>query len=219
MTFRRFLVASLLVRLLAGHLEAGEASFHSATEMHPPAAESRFDRGEFELSLMSGLLISPVDLGRGLFPRTSTSLDYTQTELRLGVMLNTPWEAGILRGNFEALVGLGGGAIVHGSGTAIANGDIFFRYNFIPRRSWVVPYWQIGLGLNASDVARHQDQRLIGRTLEFTIQSSLGVRVLINPRWSLDLEGIYQHISNAGTVDRNVGVNALGGLIGATFSL
>ena len=109
--------------------------------------------------------------------------------------------------------------MVHGPGSAIANGDIIFRYNFVQPHAVVVPFWQLGLGLNASDISQNHDQRLVGRTQEFTIQTSTGVRVLVNPRWSVDLEAIYQHISNAGTADRNVGVNAVGGLLGATFSL
>jgi lipid A 3-O-deacylase len=134
-------------------------------------------------------------------------------------MLNTPWEAGLLRGNFEALVGLGGGVIFRGPGNAIANGDLFIRYNFIQPHARLVPYWQLGMGLNASDAARDGSQRIIGRTLEFTLQTELGLRFLVNERWSVELEGAYQHISNADTADRNVGVNALGGLLGATFSL
>ena len=38
--------------------------------------------------------------------------------------------------------------------------------------------------------------------------------VLLNRDWSLNVEGIHQHVSNANTSDRNVGLNALGGLLG-----
>jgi len=36
----------------------------------------------------------------------------------------------------------------------------------------------------------------------------------LNDRWSLLIEGGYQHISNADTAARNVGVNAFGGSVG-----
>ncbi len=187
-------------------------------EVRSPPGNARFKRNHFELSLVTGALFSPADLGKDLFPRARTNFDYTQSELRFGLMLNSPWEAGILRGNFEALIGLGGGAVIHGPGTALANVDLFIRYHFVQPRACFVPYWQLGIGLAASDAARDQAQRIIGRTFEFVLQSSIGFRVLLNPQWSLDLEGVYQHISNADTADRNVGVNAFGGLTGATYS-
>ena len=188
------------------------------TEVRAPAVDARFERNHFELSIVTGALFSPEDLGKGLFPRTRTNFDYTQSELRLGLMLNSPWEAGLLRGNFEALIGLGGGAVIHGPGTALANGDLFIRYNFIQPHAFLVPYWQFGMGLVASDVARDHSQRLIGGTVEFVLQTGVGFRFLLNSQWSLDLEGVYQHISNADTADRNVGVNAFGGLAGTTYS-
>lgn len=133
-------------------------------------------------------------------------------------MLNSPSDASIFSGNFEALLGLGGGAVIFGPGTALGNADLFLRYNFVQSRSRVVPYFQLGAGLFVSDAARDESQRNIGRTLEATLQTSLGLSILITPKWSCELEGNFQHISNANTADRNVGVNALGGLLGVTRS-
>ena len=47
-------------------------------------------------------------------------------------------------------------------------------------------------------------------------QSLISQRVIRSPNrdWSLNAEGIYQHVSNANTSDRNVGLNALVGLLG-----
>lgn len=64
-----------------------------------------------------------------------------------------------------------------------------------------MPYWQLGIGLVASDVSRDQSQRIIGRTVEFMLPSGFGFRFLVDSRWSIDLEGVYQHISNADTAD------------------
>jgi hypothetical protein len=196
----------------------GPEIFRATSEVRSVSSDVRFEQFHLELSLVSGALFSPADLGRHFFPHTQTNFDYTQSELRFGVMLNSPWEAGFLRGNFEALVGIGGGAVIYGPGTGLANGDLFIRYNFVQPHAVAVPFWQLGLGLNGSDVASDHSQRVIGNPLEFTLQTSLGLRILIVPRWSLDLEAIYQHISNAGLADRNVGVNALGGLAGTTYS-
>ncbi len=218
MNLNKRLFTLLIAGFFGGNLPAGTVDFRvSASEVRAPAVDARFERNHFELSLVTGALFSPADLGN-IFPRTRTNFDYTQSELRLGLMLNSPWEAGLLRGNFEALIGFGGGAVIHGPGTALANGDLFIRYNFIQPGAWIVPYGQFGMGLVASDVARDLSQRLIGGTVEFVLQTGVGFRFLLNPQWSLDLEGVYQHISNADTADPNVGVNAFGGLAGATYS-
>lgn len=219
MKFLRWLFPSVLFIASAAGLTAGPDNFRAATEVRPVPSDARFEQGRIELSLVSGALFAPVDLGGALFPRNKTTFDYTQTEVRFGIMLHSPWEGGILRGNFEAIFGAGGGAVFRGPGTGIANADLFFRYNFVQRRAFLVPYWQIGLGLNASDVSRDHDQRIIGQTVEFTLQSGMGLRFLLNERWSLDVEVVYQHLSNADGAERNVGVNAVGGLLGVTCSL
>ena len=218
MRLAKLVALLLLAASFAAISRAGPADFRATREVVSPASDTRFERHRFELSLMTGALFSPADLGENLFPRNKTNFDYTQTELRAGLMLHSPWEAGLLRGNFELLVGLGGGAVIHGPGTGVANADLFVRYNFVQARALVVPYWQLGVGLFVSDVARDQSQRIIGRTVEFVVQSGFGLRFLVDPAWSIDLEGVYEHVSNADTSSRNVGVNAFGALLGATYS-
>jgi len=215
MILKKSFVTCVLVPLFALNARAGTSNFDVNVEVRP-ASEARFEQGHFEFSLVNGAVFSPV--GFDIFPRSGTSFDYTQTELRAGWMLNSPYDAGILRGNFEILLGLGGGGVIYGPGTVLANGDLFIRYNFVQRHAIIVPYWQLGAGLVVSDAARDESQSNIGKTLEFGLQTSLGFRILLNAHWSLDLEGVYQHISNANTGDRNVGVNALGGLVGVTRS-
>ncbi len=104
--------------------------------------------------------------------------------------------------------------MVDGSGHYLAGGSLLLRYNFIQPGSRLIPYFQIGGGGLHSDAAEDHSQRLIGSSFEFILEADLGARVLLNDRWSLLLEGTFQHISNADTASRNVGVNALGGRIG-----
>jgi hypothetical protein len=54
----------------------------------------------------------------------------------------------------------------------------------------------------------------VGGNFEFDLEAELGARLLLNDRWSLIVEGAFQHISNADTAARNVGVNALGARVG-----
>ena len=214
MFLKKYFVSYFLNLLLTLSAWAGPPNFQVHPEVVPPSGETRFAQGHLEFSLISGVFFSP--FRADFLPRTSTSFDYTQTEIRAGWMLNSPYEAGFFRGNFEVLLGLGGGAVFNGPGHALGNGDTFIRYNFVQKRAAVVPYFQLGAGLVVSDAARDHSQRVIGRTLEANLQAGLGFRILLDSNWSLDLEAGYQHLSNADTADRNVGVNALGGLVGVT---
>jgi hypothetical protein len=60
-----------------------------------------------------------------------------------------------------------------------------------------------------------QDQ--IGQFVEFTPQGSVGLRYFIDRQWTLDVEAMFHHVSNAGLAQRNAGVNAVGGFLGVTF--
>ncbi|MBA3963755.1 MAG: acyloxyacyl hydrolase [Chthoniobacterales bacterium] len=211
-------VLPFVLALVASPLPAGTVDFRTETALRAAACESRFQQWHLEPSLASGAFYSPIRANIFSQPRRP-SFDYTETEIRAGIMLNSPYDAGFFRGNFEFLLGLGGGAIFEGPGNALGVGDMFIRYNFIRQRSRIVPYLQLGAGLVFSDAARDHPQRIIGRTQEFGLQAGFGCRFLLNEEWSFDVEWVYQHISNADTADRNVGVNALGGVVALTRSL
>jgi len=91
---------------------------------------------------------------------------------------------------------------------------VVLRYNFVQPDSKWVPYVQIGGGAVYNDIYKDRSQRLTGQAWEIQASAAIGVRYLLNDRWSVNLEGGYRHISNAGMDDRNVGLNSLGGGIG-----
>ena len=70
---------------------------------------------------------------------------------------------------------------------------------------------------HAGHAYRDETQRALGQAGEFYLQATAGLHFLVAPHWSLDAEGGYVHISNAGTNERNGGINALGGSIGLTY--
>src|SRR5882724_4796273 len=116
--FRNF-ISCFLVMFLTVSAWAGTPNFQVQPEPGAPSSERRFAQGHLEFSLMSGAFFSPFDTD--FLPRTSTSFDYSQSEIRAGWMLNSPYEAGLFRGNFEVLLGLGGGAVLNGPGHALGN--------------------------------------------------------------------------------------------------
>ena len=58
-------------------------------------------------------------------------------------------------------------------------------------------------------------QHLIGGGFEFSLVANGGLRFFVTPNVALNLTVNYEHTSNAGTSNRNLGVNALGGELGA----
>ncbi len=171
-----------------------------------------FSQNRLSLQVMSGALFSPVGLG----PETR-DFDYWQTNLRLGWMLNDPYQtSSFLRGNFEAIFEVTNSLIYEGFGNYIGGITGLIRYNFLPPDSKLVAYIQGGAGVIYTDAYKNYSQRAIGQAIEFTPQGGLGFHYLINKNWSIDGEAMFHHISNAGLADRNLGTNAIGAFVGVT---
>jgi hypothetical protein len=91
------------------------------------------------------------------------------------------------------------------------------RYNFVQPDCRLIPYLQGGGGFIYNDAYRDKTQRALGQAGEFYLQANAGLHYMVGPRCSIDAEGGYIHISNAGTNARNGGINALGGSLGVTY--
>jgi hypothetical protein len=178
-------------------------------------ADDLYVKESITLQAGTGLLFSP------LFFRTHRrDLDYAMTFVRAGYFFTDPSDKMLLpRGNFEALMQVGGSAVTQGFGNYLLEFALLFRYNVVYPGWRIVPYFQIGAGAVYNDLYKDRTQDLIGQAVEFSPQASLGFRYLLGKRWSLDAEGIFHHISCAGMDghERNVGTNAFGGLIGVTY--
>jgi outer membrane protein W len=180
-------------------------------EFEPKRQMEVFDKGRWSLQLISGSLFSSQI-------NNTPVMDYWQTNLRFGYGLNQPTPAkSILRGNFEAILGLSLSEIYIGPGSYVVGLTALLRYNFVQPGSRLIPYFQAGSGLAYTDAYNDNSQDAIGQALEFTPQASVGFRYLIQENWSLDAEGMYHHISNGGLAKRNAGINAFGGFLGLTY--
>ncbi|MEO6741773.1 MAG: acyloxyacyl hydrolase [Chthoniobacteraceae bacterium] len=137
--------------------------------------------------------------------------------LRYGWMLNSPGGTGFLRGNCEFIVEAVAGGATDGPGGVIIGGTLIFRYNFIQPSSRWIPYVQAGIGAVYNDIYRQHPQRVIGQSVEFTVQGEIGLRYQLNPHTALYAEAGYRHISNAGLADRNYGLNSLAVQVGMSW--
>lgn len=204
-------LAFLFCAALVTHAHAG-VEMSGPVALRPALEDERFIEDRISFQVASGVLFSPTGIG----PNHPT-FNYAQTNLRLGWMLNTPGEDHPLRGNFEAILELSASGVFDGFGDIVIGPTALVRYNFVQPNWVVVPYIQAGAGIVYTDAYQDHSQDAIGQAIEFTPQASVGAKFLVAKDWSVDIEGMFHHISNASIANRNDGVNALGGLIGATY--
>jgi len=206
----RRIVAILLLAAAAtpAFADAGDVKFVNA----PVVVQDPFQKGTAEVEVLGGYFHSPITTGGGHRPE----FDYAGVDIRYGIVVSPILfdESPLLRGDTEVLIDGFTDGVTKGAGNYLAGGSLLFRYNFLHPGSRFIPYFELGGGGLHSDAAEDYTQRLIGGNFEFILQADFGARFLLTDRWSLLVEGGFQHISNADTAARNVGVNALGGRVG-----
>lgn len=180
-----------------------------------PPEDGPFAKGGHELSLTGGFLYSPICAtgGRPVF-------SYGQGDLSLGWMLTAPappFGCHWLRGNWEPLANVFGAGAVRGPSGFLGGGRALMRYNFVqPEAKWV-PFLQVGAGMLGDTVYEDRAQRLVGSGFEFTLVADAGLRYCFTRQWAAVVMIDFEHISNADTASRNVGVNATGGSVGVSW--
>ena len=145
-----------------------------------------------------------------------SEMDYFQTNLRIGWMLEDPGNPDyFFRGNWEGVLELTYSDVDANKDGIFAGLAVLMRYNILSISRWrLFPYFQVGAGIIYNDIYKDKSQSVIGQAFEFTLRSALGIRLMVTDSWSLDLEGALEHISNAGFSDRNDGLNAGGVIVG-----
>jgi lipid A 3-O-deacylase len=169
--------------------------------------EDNFKPGFGELSLGFGPILAVIN------NYSRPRVDYVTGFGQLGFMLNRVGGPGILRGNVELALEAFGSGIWEATGTYIAGGTLWTRYNFVPQGSRFAPYLQLGFGVESMDI----DHRYDGHNLNFNVCAAGGARYFLKPRFSLNAEIRYQHFSNADTGSHNIGLNGVGPILGASW--
>jgi len=131
------LLCAVVVVSLPCYAEADDVS---NSKREAIAQSEIFTEDRISFQIVSGVLFSPFALAS----RTPV-LDYAQTNLRIGWMLNNPKQSeSILRGNVEAIVELSNSIIYKGFGNYIGGITALIRYNFVQPDSQLIPYIQGG---------------------------------------------------------------------------
>jgi lipid A 3-O-deacylase len=196
--------------------------------LFPPLAETRqanseipnstpspaFVKNRLSAQFLAGALFGPVS-----WIQDHQAFKYAQSNLRLGWMASEAIKTKYFgTGNFEILFELTNSVVFKGSGRYLRGFSLLGRYNLLlPDPKWAL-YFQIGAGVIVNDAYRDLSQSAIGQAIEFTPQGSIGLHYFIGSSWTVDVEVMYHHVSNAGFSDgRNAGTNAVGGFLGTTY--
>jgi hypothetical protein len=167
-----------------------------------------FEARRFEANVSGGALFSPIGA-----PAYRPVINYTIATLQLGYMLSDVKGPGILRGNFEVAGDAFASKIFVGPGSYIAGGTVWIRYNFVPAGWRIIPYLEGGAGLTTTDI----DRAYVGQPFNFNLDIAAGLRFFVARNWSIDLICQYQHISNADTGKKNIGINSYGPVLGVSY--
>ena len=136
-----------------------------------PKIEEIFAKDKLSFQFISGYLSSS---SCNIGPR-SPEMNYTQTNLRIGWMLDKPtkWQF-FPRGNLESLIELSGSDIYEGFGNYFIGATCLLRYNIVPSNWKIIPYIQIGVGLVYTDAYKDESQDTIGNDINFNPQGKFG---------------------------------------------
>lgn len=167
-----------------------------------------FQGGKYQLTLGSGVMFSPIGADH-----QRPQVDYTLSVVQFGWMLSDVKGSSWYRGNWEMSLEAMGGTVFKGEGSYMAGGTLLFRYNFVQAGWRVVPFVAAGGGAEATNF----NQDLLGENFNFNLDVVAGVRCFLAPKWALDLECRYQHLSNATIANHDIGINAVGPMLGLSY--
>lgn len=198
---------ALAMLMMTAPARSDTSNFFTADNM---SLDELFHGSQHELSFGAGPMFSPF-----IASTVRPTVDYALAEAQYGFMVSDVAGPGIFRGNVELLPAVFGAGIWENTGHYIAGGTLWFRYNFVPQNSRIIPYFQVGGGWTFMDI----DHRYDGENFNFNVDGGAGVRYFIKPKVSLNLEYRFQHISNADLWKHNIGLNAQGPILGVSWFL
>jgi opacity protein-like surface antigen len=202
----RSLSLGLAVSLFAGSSLAQDIS--SATNDTASLKDQYFQPGFHEAGAGAGIFFSAVGSGDN-----RPKVNYVPGYIEADYMLTHLHAGGFWRNNLEVSLQGWGAGIYENTGHYIAGGTLWLRENLVPEGSRFVPYAEIGAGFTSMDINHEYD----GHNFNFNLNAAGGVRYFVTPRFSLNGQFQYQHISNANTGSHNIGVNAIGPILGASW--
>ena len=133
---------------------------------------------------------------------------------RIGMVVTDQLGAGYLTGNVTLMLEPFYAAYYQPFGASAAGGALVVKYNFLSFGRWM-PYWDMGAGMLWTDLAPRIAEQ--STPFNFVLETGPGLQYFATERIALTVGTRFHHISNAGTGERNQGLNAILTYVGMSF--
>ena len=135
---------------------------------------------------------------------------------RIGMVVTDEVQAGRLTGNLEVLVEPVFAQFTQPFSAQLAGGSLVFKYNLLSFGRWM-PFWDAGAGMLWTNLAPRIPEQ--STQFNFSLETGPGVQYFMTTRTTLTFGVRYSHISNAGTGQRNLGLDAVLPYVGVSWFL
>ena len=174
-----------------------------------PEARSIVQRGVIEVGAAAGYL-------QGVKVLYSDSANRSAVYFlpRIGMVVTDQLGAGYLTGNVTLMLEPFYASYYRPFGASAAGGALLVRYNFLSFGRWM-PYWDMGAGMLWTDLAPRIAE--ISTPFNFVLEAGPGLQYFATERIALTVGTRFHHISNAGTGERDRGLNSILTYVGMSF--
>lgn len=135
---------------------------------------------------------------------------------RIGYVVSDRIEAGVLSGSWEVLAEPFYGRFRNTFSADAVGASLLCKYNVLSFGRWV-PFWDAGVGLLWTDLAPRISED--SSQVNFSLQTGLGVQYFATRELALTMGVRYNHISNGGIGNRNLGLDAVLSYAGVSWFL
>jgi opacity protein-like surface antigen len=198
---RSFVIVALF---LAVSIAWGASFCLAESDAPSPNARKILKRGTIELGGIVGFWQAL------RFPLQDSSADPNRSAIfimpRVGMVVTDELQAGRLTGNLEVLIEPIFARFTKPFAAEAAGGTLVLKYNFLSFGRWM-PFWDAGAGMLWTNLAPRIAEQ--STPLNVIFETGPGVQYFITEQTTLTLGVRYSHISNAGTGERNIGLNAI----------
>lgn len=204
MSFRRFLIAVLLMATVSPFARAGQEAVSSRLR----------ENGHLEAPTLEIAAESSYLLGSFGNPNSyELGAEFITARLRWGTIEGDNW----LRGYNQVYLLALAQPVFRGPENFYYGISAGLRYNFVqPGRRWA-PYVSGGVGLGWIDSNANIPGGQ-GQDFTFNILSAAGISYQVNDKLKLTVGALYEHLSNGGQTDPNTSLNLFGPQVGVTYS-
>ena len=190
--------------LFAVSVEWSTSFCWAESETRSPDARDILKRGTIEVGGVVGFWQAL------RFPLQDSSADPNRSAVfikpRIGVVMTDEIPAGLLTGNLEVLVEPFFTRFTQPFSAEAAGGTLAFKYNLLSFGRWM-PFWDAGVGMLWTNLAPRIPEQ--STPLNLLIETGPGVQYFMTSQTVFTFGVRYSHISNAGTGERNNGLNAI----------